>query len=160
MYELDPARLCFRAACCQTLGHITCQGLERATKSDQILKAHYSDIPKVACRSGLIPHDSAARSSGLRFQPRLQSSEGSNVSGFSLDEVIPEFTADVGTKKGKKVDFVLQIDGKIAMLIEAKPISMTLGNTQVSQLFRYFAVTNARVRCLSKVLSADFMRRL
>ena len=68
---------------------------------------------------------------------------------FSLDEVIPEFTADVGTKKGEKVDFVLLIDSKIAMLIEAKPISMTLGNTQVSQLFRYFGVTNARVAILT-----------
>ena len=37
---------------------------------------------------------------------------------FSLDEVIPEFIADVGVKKGEKVDFVIRIDGRIAMLIE------------------------------------------
>lgn len=38
---------------------------------------------------------------------------------FNLNEVTPEFIADVGTKKGEKVDFVLKIDGKPAILIEA-----------------------------------------
>jgi hypothetical protein len=68
---------------------------------------------------------------------------------FNLDEVTPEFIADVGTKKGEKVDFVLKIDGKIAILIETKPISMSLGANQHSQLFRYFAVTDARIAILT-----------
>ena len=68
---------------------------------------------------------------------------------FDLSEVVPEFTADVGTKKGEKVDFAIKIDGEVAILIEAKPIGMALGQTQVSQLFRYFAVTRARVAILT-----------
>ena len=39
---------------------------------------------------------------------------------FNLDEVTPEFVADVGVKKGEKVDFALKIDGAIAMLVEVK----------------------------------------
>lgn len=42
---------------------------------------------------------------------------------FSLDEVIPEFVADVGTKKGEKVDFAVKVDGQVRILLEVKPIS-------------------------------------
>ena len=68
---------------------------------------------------------------------------------FNLEEVIPEFIADVGVKKGEKVDFAVKMDGKIAMLIEVKPISSKLGDTQFSQLFRYFHVTEARLAILT-----------
>ena len=36
---------------------------------------------------------------------------------FNLEEVIPEFIADVGIKKGEKIDFALRIDNKIAILM-------------------------------------------
>jgi hypothetical protein len=36
------------------------------------------------------------------------------------------------SKKGEKIDFALKIDGKISILIEAKPISMALGFNQMS----------------------------
>lgn len=75
---------------------------------------------------------------------------------FNLDEVIPEFVADVGTKKGEKVDFAVKIDGKIAMLIEAKPASVKLGDTQFNQLFRYFSVTEARLAILTNGREAWF----
>lgn len=68
---------------------------------------------------------------------------------FNLNEVTPEFVADVGTKKGEKVDFVLKIDGKPAILVEAKPISASLGSAQYSQLFRYFSVADARLAILT-----------
>lgn len=68
---------------------------------------------------------------------------------FNLDEVVPEFVADVGLKKGEKVDFALKIGGKLSVLVEVKPISMSLGNAQFSQLFRYFAVTDARLAILT-----------
>jgi len=45
---------------------------------------------------------------------------------FNPAEVIPEFTADVGIKKGEKVDYALAIDGKLAILIECKPSSIEL----------------------------------
>lgn len=68
---------------------------------------------------------------------------------FNLEEVVPEFIADVGMKKGEKVDFALKIAGKVSVLIEVKPISMSLGNTQYNQLYRYFAVTDARLAILT-----------
>ena len=75
---------------------------------------------------------------------------------FSLDEVVPEFVSDVGTKKGEKVDFAVKIGGKIAMLVEAKPISTKLGDTQYNQLFRYFTVTEARLAILTNGREAWF----
>jgi predicted type IV restriction endonuclease len=68
---------------------------------------------------------------------------------FNLNEVTPEFVADVGTKKGEKIDFALKIDGKPAILVEAKPISMSLGSAQYSQLYRYFGVVDARLAILT-----------
>ncbi len=75
---------------------------------------------------------------------------------FNLDEVTPEFTSDVGTKKGEKVDYVVKIDGKVSMLIEAKPISAKLGDAQYTQLFRYFTVTDARLAILTNGHEAWF----
>ncbi|SIN97222.1 type I restriction endonuclease [Vannielia litorea] len=75
---------------------------------------------------------------------------------FNLDEVVPEFIADVGTKKGEKVDFAVKIDGKISMLVEVKPISCKLGDAQYSQLFRYFAVTESRLAILTNGREAWF----
>ena len=68
---------------------------------------------------------------------------------FSLDDVVPEFVADVGVKKGEKVDFAIKIDGKVNILVEAKPISMSLGSAQFNQLYRYFAVTEAKLALLT-----------
>ena len=68
---------------------------------------------------------------------------------FSLNEVVPEFVADVGTKKGEKVDYALKINGEISILVEVKPISASLGSAQYSQLYRYFSVTNARLAILT-----------
>lgn len=68
---------------------------------------------------------------------------------FNLEEVTPEYIADVGIKKGEKIDFAIKLDGKIAVLIEVKPISMQLGNAQYSQLYRYFGVASARLAILT-----------
>lgn len=68
---------------------------------------------------------------------------------FNLEEVVPEFIADVGIKKGEKIDFAIKIGGKIAILIETKPISMSLGNAQFSQLYRYFSTAEARLAILT-----------
>lgn len=68
---------------------------------------------------------------------------------FDLDEVIPEYIADVGTKKGEKVDFAIKVGGKTTILIEAKPITMSLGNAQFNQLYRYFGVTDAKLAILT-----------
>lgn len=72
---------------------------------------------------------------------------GYNV--FDPTEVIPEFIADVGLKKGEKVDYVIVHDGKPAILIECKQAGAKLRLENASQLFRYFAVTEARFAILT-----------
>ena len=68
---------------------------------------------------------------------------------FNPDEVIPEFTADVGTKKGEKIDYAIVKNGEVQILIEAKPVGAPLALNHASQLFRYFAVANARIAILT-----------
>lgn len=68
---------------------------------------------------------------------------------FNPAEVIPEFTADVGTKKGEKVDYAICTEGKVSILVECKPASSDLTINHASQLFRYFAVTDARIAILT-----------
>lgn len=68
---------------------------------------------------------------------------------FNPLEVVPEFTADHGTKKGEKVDYAIMRDGEVQILIECKRIGDDLNVHHSSQLFRYFTVTNARVAILT-----------
>lgn len=69
--------------------------------------------------------------------PFLQSL-GYNV--FDPNEVVPEFTADVGIKKGEKVDYAIKQDDQVIMLIECKSVGTKLSVAHVSQLMRYFSV--------------------
>ncbi len=75
---------------------------------------------------------------------------------FNPGEVIPEFTCDVGIKKGEKVDYALCLDGKITMLVECKPANSELNVSHASQLFRYFATTDARVALLTNGVAYKF----
>lgn len=68
---------------------------------------------------------------------------------FNPSEVIPEFTADVGVKRGEKVDYAIFKDGQVQILIECKKIGEQLDLRYASQLFRYFAVTSARIAILT-----------
>lgn len=68
---------------------------------------------------------------------------------FNPNEVVPEFTADVGVKKGEKVDYALVHDDQVQILIECKKIGVPLSLENASQLYRYFAVTNARIGVLT-----------
>jgi hypothetical protein len=68
---------------------------------------------------------------------------------FNPSEVVPEFVADVGVKKGEKVDYAIFKDGVVQILIECKKIGDPLDLRYASQLFRYFAVTSARVAILT-----------
>lgn len=60
-------------------------------------------------------------------------------------EVVPEFTADVGIKKGEKVDYAIFKDGEPIMLFECKKVGVDLERVSASQLYRYFSVCDARV---------------
>lgn len=75
-----------------------------------------------------------------------------NILGYDIfdpTEVIPEFVADVGIKKGEKVDYAIKKDGNIIMLFECKHCGGDLNIKHASQLFRYFSVTEARVAVLT-----------
>ena len=79
---------------------------------------------------------------------------GYNV--FDPTEVVPEFTADIGTKRGEKVDYAIMQDGKPIILIEAKSATSDLNGEHASQLFRYFSVTEARIGILTNGLQYRF----
>lgn len=72
------------------------------------------------------------------------------------DEVVPEFTADVGTKKGEKVDYAIMRDGKPIILMECKKASVELDQSHMSQLYRYFSVVEARVAILTNGIQYHF----
>ena len=72
---------------------------------------------------------------------------GYNV--FDPTEVVPEFTADVGTKQGEKVDYAIVKDGEVIMLIECKKFGTDLSNSHTTQLYRYFSVVHARIAVLT-----------
>ena len=68
---------------------------------------------------------------------------------FDPSEVVPEFTADVGTKRGEKVDFALIHDDAPAVLIECKKVGNKLDVDEMSQLLRYFTATTVRLGILT-----------
>lgn len=67
---------------------------------------------------------------------------------FNPQEFVPEFTADVGIKKGEKVDYAIIKDDKPVILIECKSISENLDKHD-SQLFRYFGTSDAKFAILT-----------
>jgi len=83
---------------------------------------------------------------------------GYNV--FDPLEVTPELVADVGTKKGEKVDYAILQDGKPIMLFECKKCGGDLSINHASQLFRYFHVTEARFGVLTNGLTYRFFTDL
>lgn len=79
---------------------------------------------------------------------------GYNV--FDPTEVTPELNADIGTKKGEKVDYAILKDGKPIMLFECKWHGADLGKVHASQLYRYFSVTAARFGVLTNGIAYWF----
>ena len=75
---------------------------------------------------------------------------------FNPSEVIPEYCADVGLKKGEKVDYAIKKDGKIVFLIEAKKASVSLDEEHSAQLYRYFSVTESRFAILTNGIEYYF----
>ncbi|GAW42305.1 hypothetical protein SH203_02721 [Brevundimonas sp. SH203] len=75
---------------------------------------------------------------------------------FNPSEVIPEYTADVGTKRGEKVDYAICDGGKVRILVECKPSNVALNLNHASQLFRYFSVTDARLAILTNGVVYQF----
>lgn len=83
---------------------------------------------------------------------------GYNV--FDPLEVTPELVADVGLKKGEKVDYAILKDGSPIMLFECKKAGGDLNISHAGQLFRYFHVTAARFGVLTNGLVYKFFTDL
>lgn len=79
---------------------------------------------------------------------------GYNV--FDPLEVIPEFTADVGTKKGEKIDYAIIKNSEPAILVECKWCGSDLNGDHASQLYRYFSATPARIGILTNGIIFEF----
>lgn len=79
---------------------------------------------------------------------------------FDPLEVTPELVADVGTKKGEKVDYAILKDGKPIIIFECKKAGADLNIGHASQLFRYFHVTAARFGVLTNGVSYKFFTDL
>lgn len=74
---------------------------------------------------------------------------------FNPQEFIPEFTADVGIKKGEKVDYAIIMNDHPVILVECKSITENLERHN-SQLFRYFATSEAKFAILTNGLIYRF----
>lgn len=64
-------------------------------------------------------------------------------------EVVPEFTADVGMKKGEKVDYAIMCESHPIILVECKWCGKDLCDKDAAQLYRYFSVTDSRIAILT-----------
>ena len=70
---------------------------------------------------------------------------------FNPTEVVPEFDADVGVKKGEKVDYAIIINNEPVIIIEAKACNDPL-ELHGTQLLRYFHATKAQIAILTNGL--------
>jgi len=74
---------------------------------------------------------------------------------FNPTEVVPEFTADMGLKKGEKVDYAIIQNGEPILIIECKNWEAQL-NAHNSQLFRYFHASKTRFALLTNGIEYRF----
>ncbi|WP_445455530.1 type I restriction endonuclease [Flavobacterium sp. HNIBRBA15423] len=78
---------------------------------------------------------------------------------FNPTEVVPEFTADLGLKKGEKVDYAIFQNDEPILIIECKNWKEKL-SVHSSQLFRYFHVTKTRFSLLTNGIHFQFFTDL
>lgn len=75
---------------------------------------------------------------------------------FNPLEVIPEFTADIGSKKGEKIDYAIKQNDQLAILVECKKCDDFAHDKNVSQLFRYFTACDAHLALLTNGIEYHF----
>ncbi len=78
---------------------------------------------------------------------------------FNPHEVVPEFVADLGIKKGEKVDYCILKDGKPIIIVECKHWKEEL-DVHKTQLHRYFHVTTSRFGILTNGIIYRFFTDL
>lgn len=67
---------------------------------------------------------------------------------FNPLEVVPEYIADIGLKKGEKIDYAIMREGQTSILVECKHWPQNL-NLHDGQLLRYFHVSKAKFGLLT-----------
>ena len=75
-------------------------------------------------------------------------------------EVDLEYKADMGVKGGERVDYAIKRDGKPIILIECKRLGHQLQDGDITQLFRYFNATDARIGILTNGIEYRFFSDL
>ena len=103
---------------------------------------------------GQLPHIQTEESTKNALVLPMLNALGFNV--FDPTEVIPEFIADVGIKKGEKVDYAITLDGKPIIIVECKKCQTCLDLEHASQLYRYFSVTETRFAILTDGITYMF----
>jgi predicted type IV restriction endonuclease len=78
---------------------------------------------------------------------------------FNPEELVPEYIADVGIKKGEKIDYAIMQHNEPVILIEAKSVDEILTKHD-SQLFRYFGTTKAKFAILTNGIEYKFFTDL
>ena len=74
---------------------------------------------------------------------------------FNPTEVMPEFTADIGLKKGEKVDYAIFQNDQPILIVECKHWKESLDDHN-SQLVRYFHATRTRFALLTNGIDYRF----
>ncbi len=78
---------------------------------------------------------------------------------FNPLEVIPEYTADLGTKKGEKVDYLIMKDDTPVIIVECKHWKENI-EAHNSQLHRYYNVSKARFGLITNGIVYNFFTDL
>jgi hypothetical protein len=78
---------------------------------------------------------------------------------FNPTEVVPEFVADLGIKKGEKVDYAIMINGKPEIIIECKHWKENI-DKHSSQLARYFHTLDCKFALLTNGIEYQFFTDL
>ena len=74
---------------------------------------------------------------------------------FDSSIFAPEFNADVGIKKGEKVDYAILQNNKTLAIIEVKSFNTSLIN-HINQIYRYFAASETKLAILTNGIQYDF----
>lgn len=64
-------------------------------------------------------------------------------------EVKAEYTADLGAKRGEKIDLAILNEGEEIIMIECKSANSELSTDHLSQLYRYFNITDSELGILT-----------
>ena len=74
---------------------------------------------------------------------------------FNPSEFCPEYIADIGIKKGEKIDYAILLNNEPTILIECKWCGDNLSKHS-SQLFRYFGTSSAKFGILTNGIIYKF----